>query len=66
MQNEHRRLWLLRNISGRLERSMKLFENLEIQIRDLLKTEQGGSFGKAVNRCKEKVIAARGIWYLED
>jgi len=66
MQNEHRRLWLLRNISGRLERSMKLFENLEIQIRDLLKTEQGGSFGKAVNRFKEKVIAARGIWYLED
>lgn len=66
IKEEHQRLWLLRNKSGGLERSMKPLNNLEIQINDLLETEQGGGFGKAINRFKEKVIAGGASWYLKD
>ncbi|WP_299532742.1 family 20 glycosylhydrolase [Ulvibacterium sp.] len=66
IQEEHRRLWLLRNKEGGLERSMKPFRNLEEQIHKLLKVEQGSGFGKSVERFKEKVIAGGANWYLGD
>jgi len=66
IQNEHRRLWILRNKSGGLERSMEPFKKLEAQIIDLLKIEQGGSFSIAFNRFKEKVIVGGANWYLDD
>ena len=66
IQKEHRTLWLHRNKPGGLERSMKPFKNLEVQINDLLKVENGGSFGKGFNRLKEKVIAGGANWYLKD
>ena len=66
IKKEHQRLWLLRNKSGGLERSMKPLDNLEVQIKDLQETEQGGGLGKSINRFKEKVIAGGANWYLKD
>ncbi|MBD0851806.1 beta-N-acetylhexosaminidase [Maribacter arenosus] len=65
IQKEHRRLWLLRNKEGGLDRSMKPFQNLENQINNLLKIEHGGEFGKQMERMKEKLISGGANWYLE-
>ena len=64
VQKEHRRLWLLRNKSGGLERSMKAFQKLEVQLEDLLEIERNEGLGKKVNRLKEKVISGGVHWYL--
>ena len=66
MREEHRRLWLLRNKPGGLDRSMKPFKSLEEQINDLLEVEKGSGFGKKINRLKEKVISGGANWYLKD
>jgi len=64
MQKEHERLWLLRNKSGGLTRSMEAFKKLETQIGTLLEKEEAGGFNKSVDRFKEKVIAGGVNWYL--
>ncbi|NAS13287.1 beta-N-acetylhexosaminidase [Poritiphilus flavus] len=64
IKEEHRRLWLLRNKSGGLDRSMKAFEKLEVQLNDLLEAERKGGLSKKMNRLKEKVISGGVHWYL--
>lgn len=66
IQDEHRRLWLLRNKEGGLERSMKQFQSLELSIEQLLQAEQKGAIGKTIDRLKEQVIGGGVHWYLTD
>ncbi|WP_296705663.1 family 20 glycosylhydrolase [Algoriphagus sp.] len=65
MQAKHRKLWTSQNKEGGLDRSMKPFADLQTQLNEMIKTEKGGSFGKSMERIKEKVIAGGVYWYLK-
>tara|TARA_B100000497_G_C7662026_1_gene398814 strand:- start:69 stop:1706 length:1638 start_codon:yes stop_codon:yes gene_type:complete len=64
IQDEHKRLWNLRNKPGGLTRSMESFKNLETQIINLIEIETEGGFNKTLNYYKEKIIAGGANWYL--
>ena len=66
LKEEHQRLWLERNKSGGLERSMEAMDKLELQIKDQLEIEQGSAVRRSANEFKDKVIAGGASWYLSD
>jgi len=63
IQDEHKRLWNLRNKPGGLTRSMESFKNLDTQIINLIEIETEGGFNKTLNYYKEKIIAGGANWY---
>ncbi|MEM1337167.1 MAG: family 20 glycosylhydrolase [Bacteroidota bacterium] len=66
IQDEHRRLWLLRNKEGGLERSMMAFKKLEDRLEQLITVEEGGTFGRKIENFKERIISGGAHWYLTD
>lgn len=66
MQEEFKRLWLLRNKEGGLERSMGAFRRLDADIEKQLEIENAGGFKKSVSGFMEKVVGGAANWYLLD
>lgn len=66
MQDEFRRLWLLKNKEGGLDRSMRAFQNIDTQIIKQIEIEQGTSFSKKIARFKDKIIGGGANWFLLD
>ena len=66
IQEEHRRLWLIHNKEGGLDRSMKSFRKLDTELERLIKVEGGSAFGKKMERLKEKVVGGAVNWFLEE
>jgi hypothetical protein len=61
---EHRRLWLERNKSGGLEKSLEKILDLQKGIEKQLELNQKGGFALWLDRLKEKLIAAGAALYL--
>ena len=55
---EHRRVWMSRNKSGGIERSMKALLKLESEINDRLRILNSGIITRSWNRLKVRTISA--------
>ncbi len=64
IQAEHQRLWLIRNKSGGLTRSLKNFKKLESAIDEHITIMGGSNFDKKIDKLKDKIIAGGVNWYL--
>jgi hypothetical protein len=55
---EHKRIWMVRNKSGGIDRSMKALLKVESDINDRLKILNSGIFARSWNRLKVRTISA--------
>jgi hypothetical protein len=55
---EHKRLWMSRNKSGGLDRSMEALLKVELEIEEQLEVLNSGIFKRSWDRLKDRTIAA--------